>query len=334
MVGELSMVNWNRFGGAAADWDACLVSLTGGNLYQSYSWGSYRAAMGWRPLRLMARSGGAVVAMAQVLVKRKAGCAVCWIPGGPAGTVAEWATTLPAALRAELGGLAYCRLNALNEAEAGAAALIGGSGWKRPGVRLGSGLSLDLDLRPEATMRLASTSGNWRHNLKRAGKYDLQVERWAKPDAAEISAVYREMEGIKNLPEQHSRAALEAIITHLGDRLIVFRCLDATGQLLAIRAGAVFAGRGWDLLAAANQAARKVYASHALLWALTEECRRSGARSFDLGGADPDGNKGVFNFKQGTGARLFEYVGEWEWAGVPGLAAAAGILIQRRGLAG
>jgi hypothetical protein len=183
-------------------------------------------------------------------------------------------------------------------------------------------------------MRLASTSGNWRHNLKRAGKYGLLVERWAGPDAGQIASVYREMEGIKNLPEQHSHAALDAIIAHLGNRLIVYRCLDADGQLLAIRAGAVFAGRGWDLLAAANQAARKVYASHALLWALTEECRRIGASSFDMGGADPDGNKGVFNFKQGTGARLFEYVGEWEWAGVPGLATAAGILIKRKGLAG
>jgi len=328
------MVNWTRFDGAAADWDACLMALPGANFYQSHSWGNYRAALGWQPLRMAAYSEGVVVAMAQVLVKRKAGCAVCWIPGGPAGAIAEWAPTLPAALRAELGRLTYCRLNALNEAAPGAAELIGSSGWKRPGVRLGSGLSLDLDLRPEAAMRLASTSGNWRHNLKRAGKYGLQVERWAKPDAGEIAAVYREMEGFKNLPEQHSHAALDAIIAHLGDRLIVFRCLDATGQLLAIRAGAVFAGRGWDLLAAANQAARKVYASHALLWALTEECRRFGAGSLDLGGADPDGNKGVFNFKQGTGARLFEYVGEWEWAGVPGLAAAAGILIKRRGLAG
>lgn len=334
MVGKLLMVNWVHFDGAAADWDACLVSLAGGNFYQSHSWGNYRAALGWQPLRLAAYTEGVLVAMAQVLVKRKAGCAVCWIPGGPAGATTEWAATLPAALRAELGMLTYCRLNALNEAAPGVTELIGRSGWTRPGVRMGSGLSLDLDLRPEVAMRLASTSGNWRHNLKRAGKYGLQVERWVKPDAGEIAAVFREMEGIKNLPEQHSHAALEAIIAHLGDRLIVYRCLDADGQLLAIRAGAVFAGCGWDLLAAANQAARKVYASHALLWALTEECRRIGASSFDMGGADPDGNKGVFNFKQGTGARLFEYVGEWEWAGVPGLATAAGILIKRKGLAG
>jgi hypothetical protein len=328
------MVNWTRFDGSAVEWDTCLGAIAGGNFYQSYAWGSYRAALGWQALRLVARSEGAVIAMAQVLVKRKASCAVCWIPGGPAGAVAEWAPTLPAALRAELGRLTYCRLNALNEAAPGATELIGSTGWKRPGVRLGSGLSLDLDLRPEAAIRLASTSGNWRHNLKRAGKYGLLVERWAEPDAGQIASVYREMEGIKNLPEQHSHAALDAIIAHLGNRLIVYRCLDADGQLLAIRAGAVFAGRGWDLLATANQAARKVYASHALLWALAEECRRCGAGSFDLGGADPDGNKGVFNFKQGTGARLFEYVGEWEWAGVPGLATAAGILIKRKGLAG
>lgn len=308
------------------------MSLDGGNLYQSYAWGSYRAVMGWQTLRLIARAAGAPVAMAQILVKRKAGCAVCWLPGGPAGPISTWAPTLPVALRAELGTLTYCRLNMLNEAAAGTTELIGSSGWKRPGVRLGSGLSLELDLTPDAATRLASTSGNWRHNLKRAGKYGLLVERWPAPNAAQIAAVYRDMEDLKNLPEQHSQAGLEAMIEHLGERLLVYRCLDADGQLLAIRAGAIFAGRGWDLLAAASKAARKVYASHALLWALTEECRRLGAGSFDMGGADPQGNKGVFNFKQGTGARLFQYVGEWEWAGLPGLAVAAGILIRRKGL--
>ena len=70
----------------------------------------------------------------------------------------------------------------------------------------------------------------------------------------------------------------------------------------------------WDLLAAAGAQARKVYASHATLWALLEECNRKGLSWCDLSGVDPVHNKGVYDFKQGTGADPVEYLGEWEWA--------------------
>ena len=327
-------MNWRDFNGDAKAWDGTLADFAAGNFYQSHAWGEYRGEMGWQPLRVVGTGEGANVAtMAQMLVRRQFGAAIVWVPGGPAGDFRHWAAALPDLLRSRFGMAAYCRVNVLREHQPAAESLLPVAGWRRPQVRLGTGLSLELDLRPTAAERMALTSGNWRHNLRRSGKYGLTVEPWSNPDAAQMAAVYREMEDYKGLVQQHSEQALRSMLRHLGASVTILRCLDDQGNLLAFRAAGIFGGRAWDLLAAATPTARKVYASHALLWALTEACREQGALTYDLGGADPVANKGVFDFKRGTGARLFEYTGEWEWAGMPLLGRAVGLLMKHRGMA-
>lgn len=333
-AGGPPVLNWSGFDGDAGDWDAALGTLEAGSFYQSHAWGEYRRAMGWQPTRIVCRDGnGAVAAMAQILVRRQAGATVVWVPGGPAGDTRHWAAALPAFLRARFGMASYCRLNILREGREDAERMLAAGGWRRPRTRLGTGLSLELDLLPAADARIQAMTSDWRRNLRRSGKQGLVVEPWPDPDAAAMAAVYREMEDFKGLAVQHSEVALSTMARHLGQRLVMFRCLDQEGQLLAFRAAGIFGERAWDLMAAATRAARKVSASHALLWAVTEACRRQGAAVYDLGGADPDANWGVFDFKRGIGARLFEYTGEWEWAGLPLLGTAAGLAMKYRGMA-
>lgn len=328
------MVTWSIFDGEASGWDSALSALEAGNFYQSHAWGEYRSAMGWQPIRAIGRTGeGAVVAMAQLLVRRQFGTAVVWVPGGPAGDPRHWAVDLPAFLRDRFGMATYCRMNILREGKEDVERVLVAGGWGRPRTRLGTGLSLELDLRPVAEERMKSITSDWRRNLRRSGKSGLTVEPWLNPDPAEMAAVYREMEDYKGLAQQHSEAALSTMARHLGGRLVMFRCRDHEGQLLAFRAAGIFGERAWDLMAAATRAARKVSASHALLWAVTETCRQQGALIYDLGGADPVANWGVFDFKRGTGARLFEYEGEWEWAGLPFMGSAVGLAMKYRGVA-
>ena len=87
--------------------------------------------------------------------------------------------------------------------------------------------------------------------------------------------------------------------------------------MIALRGCGILGEKAWDLFAAAAPPARKVYASHALLWALTSECRERGVSRYDLSGIDPSSNKGVYDFKKGTGAYPLKYAGEWEWSNRP-----------------
>jgi len=157
-------------------------------------------------------------------------------------------------------------------------------------------------------------SSNWRHNLKRAGRRGLTVRPWPEADPDEILAVYRSMERHKQLREQFSREQLASLRASFGDQLVIWRCDDAEGRLVALRGCVVIGDRAWDMLAAATPEGRKVYASFAACWALFEECRTRGVRVYDLRGVEPDRGTGVYDFKRGTGAALVEYLGEWEWA--------------------
>ncbi len=325
------MVTWEQYRGPAREWDGHVAALSG-TFYQTYGWGEVRRVVGWQPLRLLARRDGVVIAAASVLVKRKFGLAVCWIPGGPIGRSGVLDSEFRSALGSALGNkFFYCRISLLRTDTGNESTFLAGAGWQRPAVAMSSGLTMSYSLAGDETERLKRTSGNWRHNLKRSRRYDLRIEHWEDPDLDAISTLYREMESLKSLPEQYSAAELAAIFTNCCERVVVFRCMDAEGRLLAIRAAGLCGVTAMDLMAVAGSEARKVYASHATLWALLNHCSQFGLRDYDLSGVDPVGNKGVFDFKHGTGAQLVECLGEWEWASIPGLRYAVNWLVARKG---
>lgn len=325
------MVTWEQYWGRAEEWDAHVAALSGG-FYQTYGWGEVRRVAGWQPLRLLVRRSGQVIAVASVLVKRKLGLAVCWVPGGPLGVSEVLDAEFRAALRSALSTkLLYCRISLLRAAQENESAFLAGAGWKRPSVAMSSGLTMSCSLAGDEAERMKRASGNWRHNLKRSRRYGLVIEHWKNPDLDAISRLYREMEALKSLPVQHNAAELSAIFMHCREQVVVYRCLDSDGRLLAIRAAGLSGLTAMDLLAVAGGEARKVYASHATLWALLDHCSRLGLREYDLSGVDPVGNKGVYNFKHGTGANLVECLGEWEWASLPGLRQAVNFLVAGKG---
>lgn len=45
---------------------------------------------------------------------------------------------------------------------------------------------------------------------------------------------------------------------------------------------------------------------------LMNVCRTKGVSRYDMSGVDPINNKGVYDFKKGTGAEEIKYLGEWE----------------------
>ena len=51
---------------------------------------------------------------------------------------------------------------------------------------------------------------------------------------------------------------------------------------------------------------------------------------FDLGGIDPINNRGVYDFKKGTGATQIDYEGEWDTAKPLWFRRIASMLIARR----
>jgi lipid II:glycine glycyltransferase (peptidoglycan interpeptide bridge formation enzyme) len=122
------------------------------------------------------------------------------------------------------------------------------------------------------------------------------------------------MEAAKGLRAQYGEEELASLLESLDGSIRLYRADDAKGAPIALRACAFQDGKAWDLLAASNEEGRRSYASYALLWSLLRDCAARGIQTYDLGGADPDKAKGVYDFKKGTGAKFIEYLGEWDWA--------------------
>lgn len=317
------MVTWRPFAGPDSDWDAALAALPGANPFQSSAWARHKADSGWRPVRAV--SDGAAV---QALIKDLPGGArLLWARGGPVGSPDAWGLGLRSCLKSGAGGnLVYGRVCSYREADGADERALWSSGWSRPARPLDRNMTYLLDLVPGPEAIRSGLSSNWGHNARRAEKR-VEIRDWTDPDPSEMEAVYLAMESYKGLGAQHRAPALASLVRALGPALILKRAV-LDGRTVGLRACAVFAGQAVDLLAAADAEGRKVYASYGLLLSLLLDSRRAGARAYDLGGADPDAAKGVADFKKGTGARLIETLGEWDFAYPDAIRSAAGELIS------
>lgn len=316
----------------APAWDEALESLPDHSVFQSSAWAEHKADLGWRAVRLAAREGDSPRAMLQALAKDyPLGTTLVWCRGGPVGDPVLWNADMRRTLAETVGRpFIYVRFCSYAESRPDAVAGLAAEGWQRPTHPLDRDDTLVMDLSNDEESLRKSLSGNWGHNLRRGLKRCPALRLWEKPDASELIRVYREMEAYKGLPPQHDEAVLASMIRRLGGKLLLFRADGPDGAPMALRACAVQGDRAWDLLAANSKEGRRLYASYALLWTLTLECARRGAKTYDMGGVDPERAKGVYDFKRGTGARAVRFIGEWDWAKPGLLRPAANLAIGRK----
>ncbi len=310
------MLNWRSWSGTADAWDGLLQQFADYTVYQSHAWGEHRSHFGWRPLRLILEDAGAVVAMAQILVRRyPLGIGVVWVPGGPLGSLDLCGPGLQQAISREADArFLYCRLNSMRPYSVDDAQKLNEQGWRPSASPINTGLSLLYQPALNDEVRLKQCSGNWRHNLRRSAKHGLRAYRWVNPSPDEVMAAYISMQDHKNLKAQTSRGEIESLITAFGEQCLLVRCDDEHDNLLALRGALLLGEKAWDIFAAATPAGRKVYASHAAFWELMKQCATRCVKFYDMSGVDPINNRGVYDFKKGTGAADLRYVGEWEYA--------------------
>jgi hypothetical protein len=309
-------LDWKYWNGSPSSWDDLMRSFENYTVFQSHSWGEYQADLGWYPMKLVGCKGSDVHAMTQILVKKYLfNLAVVWIPGGPVGDLL-YLDDLRRAITSFVGTrFIYCRLNLMSEYSISVQGNLIFNGWKKSFFPLLSGFSLIYNPSTNEDVRQVKCSRNWRHNLRRSFKRELITSVWQNPDPNEMMMIYKEMQNYKQLREQTSHVKIRSLIKAFGsERLVLVRCDDASGNLLSFRGALVDREKGWDVLAATSISGRKVYASHATFWELMKQLASRNVICYDMGGVDLINCPGVTDFKKGTGAQDFRYVGEWDFA--------------------
>ena len=333
---QTSLRDWTVWGGTSFEWNKTIACFEDVNVYQTAEWAEHKSTSGWRVVRLVCLADDArVIAAAQCLYRSgPLSTVVVWVPGGPIGDLSTVTSKFVELLKQHLStNLIYVRIAVMRPSTDVTLRQLASHKWHKSNTTIGTKSSLVHLLDAEESVRLTRCSTNWKRNLKRSSKIQSSPYVWHKPDSASLSSAYQEMNDYKQIEGvslNRSAIELQSVLDVFGDNLILVRSDDSNGNALAIRGALCFGDTAWDFIAVTTPLGRKSYASHAVFWLLAEECFQRGMKQYDLGGIDPINNRGVYDFKKGTGSFQVDYQGEWDLSSPRWFRGVASRLISRK----
>jgi lipid II:glycine glycyltransferase (peptidoglycan interpeptide bridge formation enzyme) len=187
---------------------------------------------------------------------------------------------------------------------------------------------------------LASFSQEWRRNIKKAEKSEVKVRQATFSDLETFHTLYKETakrdkftprplnyfkqmwkslnENSNNLAEMRLYIAEQENICH--------------AACLWVRVGK----HVWYTYGASSTSGRELRPSNAIQWQMMRDARDAGAGNYDMRGIAATLNEksplfGLLRFKIGTGGKVIQYVGEWDFVLKPLIYKAFRVALARRG---
>lgn len=187
---------------------------------------------------------------------------------------------------------------------------------------------------------LATFSQEWRRNIKKAEKSEVKVRQASFSDLETFHTLYKETakrdkftprplnyfkqmwkslnENSNNLAEMRLYIAEQENICH--------------AACLWVRVGK----HVWYTYGASSTSGRELRPSNAIQWQMMKDARDAGASIYDMRGIAATLNEksplfGLLRFKIGTGGKVIQYVGEWDFVLKPLIYKAFRIALAQRG---
>ena len=310
--------NWKFFEGGDSDWDDLLKQLGQMCVFQSSRWARHKSSTGWSATRIIKKTGNSQIAIQCLVRKGPFGIAMAWAPGGFAGDLSLTDNVFASSLKQLLKSrFLYIRFGMMIDFSSRDASLLANAGFRKSKNPIGAKQSMLLSAHIDEETMLSSASSNWKRNYKRSLRSTTAPYVWNNALPEQLEDAYRRMDEYKKVDGvklQMSASDIRSIQDCFGSDLVLIRMDNDVGNVLSVRGALIQESTAWDFIAVTTPEGRKTYSSHRTLIALTQECARRGCATLELGGIDPERNKGGFDFKNGTGAQITNYLGEWEAA--------------------
>ena len=307
---------WTDWRGNDSQWDELIAGLGQQNVYQTARWAKHKTASGWSVSRIVINRSQPQAAIQFLFRRFPLGFVMAWAPGGFSGDISLINTDLKSTLKRLLQArFLYIRFGMMREELDNETSWITRAGFKQSAHAIGARQSMLLPLSEKEDELISRASSNWKRNYKRSLRLQTIPYVWHSPDSTELALAYEQMDAYKNIKGvklEISPQTFDSVQLNFGSDLVLIRLDDENGELLSVRGALIQAQTAWDFIAVTSPEGRKNYASHRVLISLAQECARRGCTVLEMGGIDPEKNKGVFDFKNGTGARAITYIGEWE----------------------
>jgi len=310
--------NWKIFEGDDRDWDELLKQIGQTCVFQSANWARHKSSTGWIPVRVVKTTATSHIAIQCLTRRGPFGTAMAWAPGGFGGDLALLTNDFSSSLKQLLlARFLYIRFGMMIDSIQERMIHLIGSGFKKCKSPIGARQSMLLRIHTDEEKMLSSASSNWKRNHKRSLRSTTAPYVWSSASPDQLENAYRLMDEYKKVDGvklQMSASDIRSIQECFGSDLVLIRMDNEDGNVLSVRGALIQQTTAWDFIAVTTPDGRKTYSSHRTLVALAQECALRGCTTVELGGIDPEKNKGGFDFKNGTGAQITTYLGEWEAA--------------------
>jgi len=298
-----------------------------GDVLQTTKWGKLKASSGWDYFPLAALENGQVQAAALILTKSlPGGGKVGYSPRGPLYSSAEGLEALLASgseLLQEQKALVWKMDPAVPDGDPLWSEYVRQRGLRFVdtgpdfgGVQPRHVMTLDLSRSPDTLLK--NMKSKTRYNIRYAQRKGVQVQRVKESKLLNVFYCLLQetalRDGFTIRPIEYYETMWEQLME------------NSLAQLfLAYHEGVPLAGaicfrlphRTWYVYGASSNERRNLQASHLLQWEMIRWAKGLGCRVYDFRGVSGDLNEenplyGLYRFKEGFGAKLESYVGEYD----------------------
>jgi len=187
---------------------------------------------------------------------------------------------------------------------------------------------------------LASFSQEWRRNIKKAEKSEVKVRQASFEELETFHTLYKETakrDKFTPRPLSYFKQMWKSLNEN-SNNLATMRLYIAEQENVC-HAACLWVKVGkhvWYTYGASSTSGRELRPSNAIQWQMMKDARDAGACIYDMRGIAATLNEksplfGLLRFKIGTGGKVIQYVGEWDFVLKPLIYKAFRIALARRG---
>jgi lipid II:glycine glycyltransferase (peptidoglycan interpeptide bridge formation enzyme) len=187
---------------------------------------------------------------------------------------------------------------------------------------------------------LASFSQEWRRNIKKAEKSEVKVRQASFEELEIFHTLYKETAKRDKFTARHLSyfKQMWKSLNENSNNLATMRLYIAEQENVC-HAACLWVKVGkhvWYTYGASSTNGRELRPSNAIQWQMMKDARDAGASIYDMRGIAATLNEksplfGLLRFKIGTGGKVIQYVGEWDFVLKPLIYKAFRIALARRG---
>jgi lipid II:glycine glycyltransferase (peptidoglycan interpeptide bridge formation enzyme) len=329
----------------AASWNDFVAASPYGDVLQCLEWGELKKP-DWQPVPVSLGKSGHIEAAALVLRRGlpRTGKSILYAPRGP---ILDWSQperahdllTRLKATAAEQRAVLLKVDPAVPKETPGVAQTLQSLGFvPSPDANNSFGgtqprFNMKLDIAGSEKDVQDRFHQKWRYNIRLAERKGVRVEEsTSRADVAVFHEIYRvtaQRDGFTGRPLKYFEKLWDVLVEK---DLARFFVTYYEGQPLSAAICFVLGRQCWYVYGASSNEHRKVMPNHAMQWAMIQWARARGCTIYDFRGVhdvpkNPDNPgdvssitmdqlmespDGLVRFKAGFGARLIEYVGEWD----------------------